>query len=202
MVNGTELYLLHTWCCTKLHINHSLPFLFNTLCFVACPSDQIMLHVVKPSSLTHICFSIQIIPYGYLPNYLYCNINIKKSWGLIFKREERDLAAATFDTNWRDKLQDSHQETFKQATEWWRQHKQGKVTNPTGWEHEWNGKKVGQRQLYQRWRQMTLLRENIPWTPLLKGLKDYCCLSKMSGGCRLHSRLTTLRYLPTIKQLL
>lgn len=142
MVNGTELYLLHTWCCTKLHINHPLPFLFNTLCFVACPSDQIMLHVVKPSSLTHICFSIQIIPYGYLPNYLYCNINIKKSWGLIFKREERDLAAATFDTNWRDKLQDSHQETFKKATEWWRQHKQGKVTNPTGWEDEWNGKKL------------------------------------------------------------
>lgn len=38
------------------------------------------------------------------------------------------------------------------------------------------------------------------WTPLLKGLKDYCCLSKMSGGCRLRSRLTILRYLPTIKQ--
>lgn len=26
MVNGTELSLLHTWCCTKWHINHPLAF--------------------------------------------------------------------------------------------------------------------------------------------------------------------------------
>lgn len=37
-----------------------------------CPPDQIMLLMVQPSSLTHIWFSIQIIPY--LQNYLYCTI--------------------------------------------------------------------------------------------------------------------------------
>lgn len=74
MVNGTELYLLRTWCCTKWHINHPLPSPFSILPSDFCPSDQIMLLVVQPSSLTHICFSIQIIAYGYLQNYLYCNI--------------------------------------------------------------------------------------------------------------------------------
>ena len=73
MINGTELYLLHTWCCTKWHINHPLPSPFSSLSDF-CPSDQSMLHVVQPSSLTHICSSIQIIPYGYLQNYLYCSI--------------------------------------------------------------------------------------------------------------------------------
>lgn len=50
-----------------------------------------MLHVVQPSSLTHISFSIQIIPYGYLQNYLYCNIkgDLKSHGDLSLKGKRR-----------------------------------------------------------------------------------------------------------------
>lgn len=64
-------------------------FSLTTLLSDFCPPDQMMLPMVQPSYLTHLWFSIQIVPY--LQNYLHCNIKrgLKCHRGLSVKGKSR-----------------------------------------------------------------------------------------------------------------
>lgn len=102
MVNGTELYLLYTCCCTKWHINHPLPSPSLHYLVTSALQTKLCCSWVQPSYLAHFWFSIQIILY--LQNYLYCKIKrglkCHRDWSVKGKKQDLVVSPLWFGKGW------------------------------------------------------------------------------------------------------
>lgn len=152
MVNGTEWYLLHTWCCTKWRINHPLPSPFSTLLSDFCPSDQIMPHGSAkwphPHLFFHSDYPIRLSPELLVLQYIKTDLKSHRDLSLMGKK--RDLAVAPSDIRWTDGLRGSpaskRSSTLQDGVGTANGAKQRKVTGATWGESANEGKNIGQNQ--------------------------------------------------------